>query len=275
MIKALKSLGHEVDVLVGTLPDDFGADLILANVVGSDSLYRDLALRHKYDVAIMSMPFDGRWKNGQHFFADSVMDGFTRPDPTTTGLVSWKKHEIEYQMENAYAIGYKGEIPDCSFLNEQYDICNDSDKIYLGIGYKKDALGYWARKHWGNKNFATLVKMLLGDAKVRIVCTGDYKDLSMTMAPIYREVRDPRFMPQTNGLLMAIGMLTNCGIYVGNDTGMMHVAAALGKKVVAYFNIENAITKSRPWCEHYTVFDGTQRTVNPEDMYNAVQEFRK
>jgi hypothetical protein len=112
-IKALSSMGHTVDVLIGSTRDDVGAMDVLLSLKNNygcirriwvDSVNKSI---EPYDMAIMSIPFDGRWQNGTHFQARSVMDGRTRPDPSTTGLVSWKKHEVEYQMDNVRIMGFR------------------------------------------------------------------------------------------------------------------------------------------------------------------------
>jgi hypothetical protein len=121
MLKAIASLGCTVDVLVGSTPDDVGALEVFIDLKAYANCIRHIWVDRVgfeapvYDLAIMSIPFDGRWRNGVDFQAKEVLDGRTRPDPSTTGLSSWKKHEVMYQLENAFYLGYKGPIPDCSF----------------------------------------------------------------------------------------------------------------------------------------------------------------
>lgn len=250
MIRAIQSLPDTtVDILVGCMPDDFGAHQVLSKVVsGQGKLYTTVALEHTYDVAVMAIPFDGRWHNGIHFNAKTVLDGRTRPDPSTTGLISWKKHEVEYQMDNAYELGFYGQTPSMNFLGEPRV---DPEKVYVGVGYKKDAAGFWKVKHWGNENYATLIKMLLdSNPRIRVVATGDAADLQLSIAPISRMVSDKRFefkLSARSNLDEAFYTVTGCGTYVGNDTGMMHVAAAHDRKVVGLFFMEHAYEKNRPW----------------------------
>lgn len=273
-IKALRSLGHQVDILVGTLPDDFGSRIILGypSVRGEGQIFTNSApLDIEYDLAILAIPFDGRWQNGTHFRAKELMDGRTRPDPSTTGLVSWERHEVSYQMDYAYSLGFQDPVPDCSFLGTPH---SDENRIFVGMGYKKDAAGFWKVKHFGNEKFAKLIQLLLQDPKVKVIATGDAMDMQMSLKPVYQMVQDPRFIPMFTSLPAAFELLGQCGTYVGNDTGMMHVAASMDKNVVAYFNIEGAIRKSQPWCKRFSVFDGTAWPVSPEDMYEAVQELR-
>lgn len=290
-LKALKSMGHQVDVLVGTLPDDGGAYEVMCRLrdhMGTiGTVYKDNALPGRYDIAILAIPFDGRWRNGTHFIADKVMDGRTRPDPSTTGLISWKKHEVEYQMDNVRELGYEGHPPDTSFFIRH--ATPRDNRIYLGIGYKKDAAGFWKQKHWGNENYAELVKRILAENPRNVVVTsGDAQDLVLTIAPIARMVNDKRFIHEPGGLIKSFDTVADCLTYVGNDTGMMHVAGANDCDVLGLFFLENSIVKSSPWCSHNWLpemgsgpqpqyctaclaIDGVGRSVSVEEVFRTLQ----
>lgn len=273
-IKALRSMGHQVDVLIGNLPDDGGTREVMNLLKMHKGVVESIFINQaegEHDLAIMAIPFDGRWRNGVHFRASKVMDGRTRPDPSTTGLVSWKRHEIEYQMDNARELGYSGPVPDCSFF-EPHAI-DGGRTFYLGIGYKKDAAGFWKQKHWGNENFAVLVKLLLADNPLnRVVTTGDLQDMVLTIAPIQRMVNDPRFKHEPGNLVKSFEVVADSFFYVGNDTGMMHVAAARGRHVLGLFFLENSITKSHPWCSLGQVINGVGRKVTPQEVFHKMKE---
>lgn len=274
MLKALHSMGHQVDVLVGNTSDDGGALDVMLVLRDYHKVIKEVYVNRapeKYDLAIMSIPFDGRWQNGYHFNASEVMDGRTRPDPSTTGLGSWHKHEIEYQMDNAYKLGYKGDVPDCSFMGKE-EWALRPRCFYLGVGYKKDAAGFWKVKHWGNENYAELVKRVLAENPMNLVYTsGDMGDLQLSIKPIMDMVNDSRFKFEPGGLRQAFKLIARCGTYFGNDTGMMHVAASCGQGVAAYFNLINSVTKSRPWCKTYSCVEGHDLQNNPRAV--TVDEF--
>lgn len=268
-IKALKLIGHAVDILIGTTPDDVGAYEVFAEFKKTGfigNIYRDSS-SEKYDIAILAIPFDGRWKNGVHFFADTVVDGRSRPDPSTTGLVSWKKHEIEYQVDNVRQLGYTGDIPSCSFSPI---IPTDEDFVYVGVGYKKDAAEFWKKKHWGNENFSKFIS--LATKKYDVKTTGNIADLQICISPILNAVKSSRFSYCGSNLLDSFSLISKCKAYVGNDTGMMHVAAAFDKKVIGLFFLENSITKSRPWCENFAAVDCVENKMSPDDVYARMEE---
>lgn len=294
MLKALRSLGPDsLDVLVGSTPDDFGAwdvmhQLQRAGVI--DALYVDstpgfdgeIERRRKYDYAVMAIPFDGRWRKGhshddRHFSAHAVIDGRPRPDPSTVGLSSWKKHEVEYQMENARTLGYEGETPTMDFLFGARPM--RPRHFYLGVGYKKDAAGFWKKKHWGNENFAAVAGMILAaHPENRVVMTGDMADGKLSIAPILDLVEQKHggtrgriSWNSTPRLRDSFHVVSSCSAYVGNDTGMMHVAAAHGLPCSAVFRLENSITKNGPWGDGHHAFDGSQRDITPEEVFESLE----
>lgn len=272
-IKALVSLGHHVDILIGTDNDDIGARNIifrLAKYVKIKNVYlNQVPLNIKHDLAILSIPFDGRWKNGMHFNALNVIDGRTRPDPSTTGLVSWKAHEIEYQIENIKNLGYNGNIPDCSFQ----EICEKEYKtFFLGIGYKKDAAGFWAIKHWGNDKFVELTNLILTNIEnSKVIITGNLLDMQ-NISYIRKKIKNDRFIFKSIDLDESIDIVSKCEFYVGNDTGMMHVAAANGCKVAAIFKLPGSIIKSRPYSDNAIVFDETESQVTAAAVFSCIEE---
>jgi ADP-heptose:LPS heptosyltransferase len=270
----------QVDILVGNLHDDVGAFEVMRHVVGGEGkLYVNTALQCDYDVAVMAIPFDGRWQNGVHFRAKKVLDGRTRPDPSTTGLISWKKHEVEYQMDNARELGFQGFTPDCSFLQTP-KISSYSkgfvDRLYLGIGYKKDVAGFWQMKHWGNENYGALVKILLEKyPALSVHTTGNVADFHQSIGPISRIVNNKRFVcTLSKNLYEAFDKVSSCYMYVGNDTGMMHVAASCNRRVTGLFFLEHSITKNRPWCDMYTAIDGVYNRdkVTPEYVLSQIED---
>jgi len=131
-------------------------------------------------------------------------------------------------------------------------------KIYLGVGYKKDKANFWSAKHWGNKNFSWFVKIILHDDEVVVTTTGNILDWNFVISKIKSEVDESRFETKISNLDEAFKEISTCSLYVGNDTGMMHVAASMGIPCISVFNLVNSYTKNRPWGnEKHLVVDGT------------------
>lgn len=254
LLKALKSLGHSVDVLVGTGPDDAGASVVMSFLVGTiiDELHTDSVppdVRH--DIAIMAIPFDGRWVNGIHYSADVTFDARQRPDNVRhLGFDMWKKHEVEYQMENAYALGFSGNIPDGSFF-EPADF-DDSSPFYLGIGYKRDTGGFGLSKHFGNERYAELITNIMDRVGGKFLTTGTQLDMVETAWPIQKKTKG--FYAAFQPLVSSIRTVQRCRAYIGNDTGMMHVAASMGLPTFGLFSDSHLMVKNPPFCARHRCY---------------------
>ena len=91
------------------------------------------------------------------------------------------------------------------------------------------------RKNWPVENFIGLVRQLPRDVTPLLVLGEADDELA---APLARELPDvPRLAGCTLPEVAAI--LANCAAYLGNDSGITHLAAALGLPVVALFGPSN------------------------------------
>jgi hypothetical protein len=245
-------------------------------------------------VGVFSIPYDGRWAALEPL-CDFVYDGRSRPDPTTFGLGSWQKHEAEYQQELAEEI--------CGIPPAHAELCRTSrlrpdighpaihvpgcpHTVYIGVGRKRDRDGFWERKHWGDENFCTLVRMILDRTDCDVIGTGNRADLVTTGAFMRKRVGDPRrvvvhddgsclsesrFSFSETSIKTTLDVLTRCDSFIGNDTGTMHMAAACGLPIVSVFKMDGALRKNHPLSdpETWRVLEGHSREVTPEEVYNA------
>ncbi len=253
MVKALATLG-QVDVLIGSTPDDFGAGAIFGPL-RSQGIIREIyvdtvpwGFRENYDAAVMAIPFDGRWKNGPHYGAKRVIDERKRPgNVERLGFDMWEKHEVLYQMENAYELGYSGPVPSPSFLPPGTP---DENLVYLGIGFKRDQGGFGLSKHFGNERFVELMRAIRERRpSVRFISTGAVADFVQVAAPMMKRITDPGLYrcDTIGGLGKAFDTVRGCKAYLGNDTGMMHVAASLGIPTHGLFLSQDLARKNHPW----------------------------
>lgn len=277
MIKALSTLG-DVEVLVGSTPDDFGALEIMTQLRERGiikNVWLDMvpAKYDGYDVAVMAIPFDGRWKNCIHFNSRIVMDERKRPgNIERLGFDMWEKHEIEYQMENARELGYDGPTPDTSFLPRE---AQDENRIYLGIGFKRDPGGFGLSKHFGAERFGKLLRGVRTRRHgVHFVSTGSPADV-IEAYHISRHYGGPigdaySFMQRS--LQHSFDVLKSCSAYIGNDTGMMHIAASIGMPTCGLFAYPELTIKNPPFCARSKsiVFDGA---TSPDEVADSFAEF--
>lgn len=90
-------------------------------------------------------------------------------------------------------------------------------------------------KLWSPENFAQLSKHLLEDDRVHLIVPIGQADKEHAEA-YCNLISSDRIMPVSNLPLTELAaILQRCMVYVGNDSGVTHVAAAVGTPVVALF----------------------------------------
>lgn len=108
---------------------------------------------------------------------------------------------------------------------------------------------YSLARRWPADRFATLVAAITGSLAASVVVVGGPEERGLAAAvagagPTGR-VRD---MAGRTTLPQAAALLEGCDLFVGNDSGLMHLAAAAGTKVVALFGPSNHRAWG-PWTE--------------------------
>ena len=133
-----------------------------------------------------------------------------------------------------------------------------SEKLLIGI----HPGGNWEYKLWDARNYAQLANVLCKEKNAAILLfTGpNERELqsqvaaTMDAAPI---------LVKTENLRHLAALIAACDVYIGNDTGPMHIAAAVDTPVVALFGSTNHI-RSGPYGEKHTVVQsGIDLGCNP------------
>ena len=142
-----------------------------------------------------------------------------------------------------------------SFLTESG---RTSERLLIGI----HPGGNWEYKLWGAKNYAhvasTLAKKL--DATILLFAGPNERKLQAEVA----EMMDvPPILVKTGDLRQLTALISLCDVYIGNDTGPMHIAAAVDTPVVALFGSTNH-HRSGPYGDKHTVVQsGINLGCNP------------
>src|SRR3989454_5077387 len=93
---------------------------------------------------------------------------------------------------------------------------------------------YWF-KAWPAERFAELADRLTNSCGCRVLVAGDANDKPVAEAIQARARSAPTVLAGRTTLLQLAAVLKRCALFVGNDNGPMHMAAALGTPVVALF----------------------------------------
>ncbi|MGH7410142.1 MAG: glycosyltransferase family 9 protein, partial [Candidatus Methylomirabilis sp.] len=93
---------------------------------------------------------------------------------------------------------------------------------------------YWF-KAWPVERFAELADRLAGVAGCRVLLGGDVRERELAEAIRAQSRVAPTVLAGRTTLRQLAAVLKRCALFVGNDNGPMHMAAALGTPVVALF----------------------------------------
>ena len=134
----------------------------------------------------------------------------------------------------------------------------------------------WGGKQWPADSFAALIAHLTGpggvleDARVAILGAAKERDAA---APVIASVPAERRIDLVGhaGLRTAAAVLARCRMYVGNDSGLMHLAAASKVPTLGLFGPSDE-THYGPWGEH-TAFVRTPESFQ-EILHTPGYDFR-
>jgi len=148
------------------------------------------------------------------------------------GIYTPSPDDISILPRESWQENLKSLIPD-NFLN--------SKKTVVGIN---PGAHYGSAKRWEEKKFAKVADELVKEFGVNIVIMGGPKE-----GEIGARVEKNMTVPCLNvagktTIAQMLSVINLCEVFVTNDSGPMHIAAALGKNVVAVFGSTDPLTTS-------------------------------
>jgi lipopolysaccharide heptosyltransferase I len=116
-----------------------------------------------------------------------------------------------------------------------------AERVWKELGLRSDVPvvvlspgAAWKTKRWGEVNFARLNDALIRRFQVRTLLTWGPGEESLVQSVVRSTAYTPAIAPATT-LLQLAALLTRSRVFVGGDTGPLHLAAAVGIPTVALF----------------------------------------
>ncbi len=170
--------------------------------------------------------------------------------------------------QNALVMGYDDTPTPRLFITDEQmkmarELIPDGSKV-LGIGPTAN----WVGKTWPRENFVRLIKKLTDEG-----CAFHNWRVAIFAAP--REEEDARYVLASVPELKAIDMiaktnpgtaaacLARCHFYIGNDSGLMHAAAAAGIPTLGLFGAS--------YVDIYGPFGGLTATAHTPQTYDEIR----
>ncbi len=133
-----------------------------------------------------------------------------------------------------------------------------SERLLIGI----HPGGNWEYKLWDVEKYASVANALCKEQNASILLFAGPNEREL-QAQVEKMMEVPPMLVQTENLRHLAALISTCDVYIGNDTGPMHIAAAVDTPVVALFGSTNPI-RSGPYGEKRTVVQsGINLGCNP------------
>jgi len=128
----------------------------------------------------------------------------------------------------------------------------------------------WATKRWLPERYAQLASRLVEDYRCKLFWFGSQAEASlireiqsqMTVTPLDRGLN----LAEDQSLEQAIALLGRCDLFIGNDSGLTHLASGRGARVVVIFGSTTPALGFAPWGPH-TVVENLGLTCRPCDAH--------
>ena len=154
-------------------------------------------------------------------------------------------HEQFYYLEFLRRAGWIDALPKENFITLIVPAENrkKAGDFLLGEGARSNALriaigagaSYGSAKCWPPDRFADLANRLKDHTGADVILFGTAAEAAVTSAIAARMHHSPIDLTGKTSIADLPALLSQCHFFIGNDSGAMHVAAAVGLPVVAVF----------------------------------------
>jgi len=160
-------------------------------------------------------------------------------------------HQIDYYLEMVRALGFESAGKDVRLkpAKDYEGIAEDLIREYAPAGSGPlvgiaPGATYGPAKMWFQDRFARVAERLVENFGARVLLFGSRGDHAAA-----ENVRQYASFPLANiagltTLKEAVALITRCKLFISNDSGLMHVAGALGIPTIAIFGSTNPVTTS-------------------------------
>ncbi|MEO6457310.1 MAG: glycosyltransferase family 9 protein [Chloroflexia bacterium] len=180
-------------------------------------------------------------------------------------------HEVDYWLQVAALVGadaYGGWKPQLPVSKGNREKATELLDVLGGDGSPLVAIhsgagAYSRARIWGIEGFGEVARELARKYNARIVIVGgpDEREVAARLEGIIGEVSALNLAGQTS-IHVTAAVLERCDLFVGNDSGPMHIAAAMGVPVVAVFGPSN----SNAWGPYTPPMEDSKHKIVARDL---------
>ncbi len=152
------------------------------------------------------------------------------------------KHEVEHNLDLARISGLKIKDKKIELNPVKKWHCKKTGRT---IGFHLGSVKGVEEKRWPFERFVELIKKIKKDVKHNIVVIGgsEEKDIKYKLEKLHLNIIN---LIGKTSIKETAAIIKQCDLFISNDSGPMHVAAAVGTPVIGIFGPTSTI-KNRPW----------------------------
>jgi heptosyltransferase-2 len=160
-------------------------------------------------------------------------------------------HQIDYYLAMVGAVGCLTADRDVR-LSPGADYAVTAERLFAQYGMDRNrpligiapGAAYGPAKKWFPERFAGVADRLIDDTGAQAVLFGSAGDKESTIA-VARSARHPLIdIAGKTNLQEAMAVIARCDLFLSNDSGLMHIAGALGTPTIAIFGSTNPAATS-------------------------------
>ena len=261
------------DVADRLIPYDVGGEH--AGISGRERLAAEMRAQ-KFDVALLLQnAFDAAWLAWRAGIPERI--GYARDGRSLllTKAVPVPKpgeipaHEKFYYLELLRRAGWLEALPDEALisLSVKPEASRRAAETLLHAGARPNAVrvaigagaSYGSAKCWPPARFAEVANRLQSESGADVILFGTAAETAVSQAIAAEMRRPPIDLTGKTEIADLPALLSNCRLFLGNDSGAMHLAAAVGLPVVAVFGPtdphgtapvtpRSTIVQEKPYC---------------------------
>lgn len=246
-----------------------------AGILGRERLAAELRAM-RFDVALLLQnAFDAAWLAWRAKVPERIgyaRDGrgllLTQPVPVPKSD-EIPRHERFYYLELLRRAGWIDALLDEPLITLYVSEPNRrrAAEFLVASGARRDSLriaigagaSYGSAKCWPPSRFAELANRLRVQTDADVILFGTASEAGVTRAILSELHRPPIDLTEKTAIADLPALLSQCHLFIGNDSGAMHVAAAVGLPVVAVFGPtdpqgtapvtpRSTIVQQKPYC---------------------------
>ncbi len=167
-------------------------------------------------------------------------------------------YQVDYYLEMVKALGCtinsreikldSGRIPGDEIL-ERYHI----GKGALLVGMAPGA-SYGPAKRWFPERFGAVASLLKKDFNAKVLLFGSASDRGVAQIIENALGGDALNLAGRTGLKDVVSLISKCSVFLTNDSGLMHIAGALGVPTLAIYGSTNPLTTPPPGKESVIIY---------------------